>query len=232
MEVLVKFKPTFRLLLTGTPLQNNLSELWSLLHFVIPGVFRNAEAFESWFEFGDVQAAEGQKELIEAERKSQTIAKLHAILKPYMLRRVKADVIKDLPPKREYVLYATLTPTQREIYDQIKLGTIRDHLESKALKDIESRQSSGTTTPNKRKRKSGNGVRTPNKSTKSSRASTPGTGGLSIRLRRELDKKSYREMEEGEGLYQAEHDNGPEKELDEEAQAAADIKQRLAQASK
>jgi ATP-dependent DNA helicase len=61
-------------------------------------------------------------------RSSHIISSLHAILKPFLLRRVKADVMIDLPPKKEYVLYAPLTMRQREAYDQVVAGTLRAYL--------------------------------------------------------------------------------------------------------
>lgn len=59
---------------------------------------------------------------------SELIHSLHAILKPFLLRRLKADVAKDLPPKKEYVIYAPLSVEQRDLYDSIVSGTLRAHL--------------------------------------------------------------------------------------------------------
>src|ERR1700760_846594 len=83
-----------RLLITGTPLQNNLTELWSLLHFLMPAIFDKLEAFESWFDFSELKDRNGYEQIFSEERKHKLVASLHAILKPFLLRRIKADVEK------------------------------------------------------------------------------------------------------------------------------------------
>ncbi|RPA86028.1 hypothetical protein BJ508DRAFT_411622 [Ascobolus immersus RN42] len=108
-----------RLLLTGTPLQNNLSELWSLLNFLLPDIFDDLDAFQEWFDFSALQNKEGHKEFLEKDKKTQIVSSLHAILRPFLLRRIKADVNLGLPPKREYVLYAPLTQEQRDLYQAL-----------------------------------------------------------------------------------------------------------------
>lgn len=65
---------------------------------------------------------------IGSERSSQLIGSLHAILKPFLLRRLKVDVEHNLPPKKEYVLYAPLSVQQREAYNQVVDGTLRSYL--------------------------------------------------------------------------------------------------------
>lgn len=65
---------------------------------------------------------------IGSERSSQLIGSLHAILKPFLLRRLKVDVEQNLPPKKEYVLYAPLSVQQREAYNQVVEGTLRSYL--------------------------------------------------------------------------------------------------------
>jgi SWI/SNF-related matrix-associated actin-dependent regulator of chromatin subfamily A member 5 len=94
----------FRLLITGTPLQNNLRELWALLNFLMPDIFGDAEQFDEWFSLSDESG------------KENVIKKLHTILRPFMLRRVKSDVAKELPPKKETKLYVGLTALQHHYY--------------------------------------------------------------------------------------------------------------------
>ena len=96
-----------RLLITGTPLQNNLRELWALLNFLIPEVFGDAEQFDAWFSMEDETG------------KENTIKKLHTVLRPFMLRRIKADVATSLPPKKETKLYIGLTKMQQEWYVKV-----------------------------------------------------------------------------------------------------------------
>lgn len=97
----------FRLLITGTPLQNNLHELWALLNFLLPEIFGNAEQFDEWFSMSD------------GEGKQNVIKKLHSILRPFMIRRVKKDVACNLPPKKETKLYVGLTSMQQEWYKKV-----------------------------------------------------------------------------------------------------------------
>ena len=104
----------YRLLLTGTPLQNNLHELWALLNFLLPDVFSSSEQFDEWFNL-DVD---------DTEAKQRIIGQLHKILRPFMLRRLKADVEKSLPPKTETVIFAGLTTVQKNLYRQILMRDI------------------------------------------------------------------------------------------------------------
>ena len=96
-----------RLLITGTPLQNNLRELWALLNFLMPDIFGDAEQFDEWFSMNDETG------------KENTIKKLHTVLRPFMLRRIKADVATALPPKKETKLYIGLTKMQQEWYVKV-----------------------------------------------------------------------------------------------------------------
>ncbi|XP_023373132.1 probable global transcription activator SNF2L1 isoform X3 [Otolemur garnettii] len=111
-EIVREFKSTNRLLLTGTPLQNNLHELWALLNFLLPDVFNSADDFDSWF---DTKNCLGDQKLVE---------RLHAVLKPFLLRRIKTDVEKSLPPKKEVKIYLGLSKMQREWYTKILMKDI------------------------------------------------------------------------------------------------------------
>ena len=114
-----------KLLLTGTPLQNNLTELWSLLNFLLPDVFSSLENFESWFDFAANVGQEGaDKEIVAHEQRSKVISKLHAILKPFLLRRIKSDVETSLPGKMEIILYANMSEKQREVNQQLRDKTL------------------------------------------------------------------------------------------------------------
>jgi len=96
-----------RLLITGTPLQNNLRELWALLNFLMPDIFGDAEQFDEWFSLSDESG------------KENVIKKLHTVLRPFMLRRVKKDVATSLPPKKETKLFVGLTKVQQEWYVKV-----------------------------------------------------------------------------------------------------------------
>uniref|UniRef100_A0A5B6Z3R0 Putative ATP-dependent DNA helicase DDM1 n=1 Tax=Davidia involucrata TaxID=16924 RepID=A0A5B6Z3R0_DAVIN len=120
-----------KLLLTGTPLQNNLAELWSLLNFILPDIFSSHEEFESWFDLSGKCNNEAMKEELEEKRRAQVVAKLHAILRPFLLRRMKADVEKMLPRKKEIILYANLTEHQKHFQDHLVNKTLENYLREK-----------------------------------------------------------------------------------------------------
>ncbi|KAK3318178.1 SNF2 family N-terminal domain-containing protein [Apodospora peruviana] len=132
------FTSATRLLITGTPLQNNLKELWSLLNFLLPKIFRDWEAFESWFDFSDLEDEEGTEEFIADKTKQELVKKMHVVLQPLLLRRVKADVAKYLPKKREYVLYAPMTKEQTDLYNVINDKNVdtRAYLENKVVERL------------------------------------------------------------------------------------------------
>ncbi|KAK0615028.1 chromatin-remodeling complex ATPase-like protein [Bombardia bombarda] len=105
-QVIRMFNSRNRLLITGTPLQNNLHELWALLNFLLPDVFGDSEAFDSWFS--------GQ------DRDQDTVVQqLHRVLRPFLLRRVKADVEKSLLPKKEVNVYIGMSEMQVKWYKKI-----------------------------------------------------------------------------------------------------------------
>ncbi|KAK9678261.1 hypothetical protein RND81_11G199700 [Saponaria officinalis] len=117
-----------KLLLTGTPLQNNLAELWSLLNFILPDIFSSHKEFESWFDLSGKCSNEAAREEIEEKRRLQVVAKLHAILRPFLLRRMKSDVELSLPRKKEIILYASMTEHQKNFQDHLINRTLESHL--------------------------------------------------------------------------------------------------------
>jgi SWI/SNF-related matrix-associated actin-dependent regulator of chromatin subfamily A member 5 len=105
------FRTANRLLLTGTPLQNNLHELWALLNFLLPDIFSSADQFDEWFNL----------EIDDEEAKKNMISQLHKILRPFMLRRLKADVAKGLPPKTETIVMVGMSKMQKQLYKKLLL---------------------------------------------------------------------------------------------------------------
>jgi superfamily II DNA or RNA helicase len=96
----------FRLAVTGTPVENNLSELWSLLRIVAPGLFPSRRAFD-----------ERYRRPIEDDRNAERLARLRRRIRPLLLRRSKELVAPELPPKQEQVLQVELHPRHRRLYD-------------------------------------------------------------------------------------------------------------------
>lgn len=134
-QEICKFTSASRFLITGTPLQNNLKELWSLLHFLMPNIFTDWEAFETWFDFSDLQDEEGTERFVEDKANHDLVKKIHSVLQPLLLRRVKSDVLAWLPKKREYVLYAPMTKEQTDLYNILtdKNVDTREYLERKLI---------------------------------------------------------------------------------------------------
>ncbi|GKU89799.1 hypothetical protein SLEP1_g3891 [Rubroshorea leprosula] len=114
-KTLLSFNCRNRLLLTGTPIQNNMAELWALLHFIMPTLFDSHEQFNEWFSKGIENHAEHGGTLNEHQ-----LNRLHAILKPFMLRRVKKDVISELTRKTEITVHCQLSSRQQAFYQAIK----------------------------------------------------------------------------------------------------------------
>ncbi|KAJ2559643.1 putative ATPase [Coemansia sp. RSA 1933] len=124
-----------RLLLTGTPLQNSLAELWSLLNFLLPKIFNDLDSFQAWFDLDSIghaaPADSADNAAVSHEASSRIVSKLHQILQPFLLRRLKVDVEKFLPPKREYLIACPMTPLQFEYYQAVRGSDLRGFLESK-----------------------------------------------------------------------------------------------------
>jgi len=116
-----------KLLLTGTPLQNNLAELWSLLNFILPDIFSSHQEFESWFDFSGKGNGEKDEETDENKR-LHVVSKLHAILRPFLLRRMKEDVEQLLPRKKEIIIYANMTEHQKQIQHHLVEKTFDNYL--------------------------------------------------------------------------------------------------------
>lgn len=134
-KALLNFNTENRLLLTGTPLQNNLMELWSLLYFLMPSSkvdqmmpegFANFEDFQQWFgkPVDKILEKTSTGELIDEnvtnrldEETKNTVSRLHQVLRPYLLRRLKKDVEQQMPGKYEHIVYCRLSKRQRYLYD-------------------------------------------------------------------------------------------------------------------
>ncbi|KAF9593859.1 hypothetical protein IFM89_025650 [Coptis chinensis] len=114
-KTLLSFNCRNRLLLTGTPIQNNMAEVVGLLHFIMPTLFDSHEQFNEWFSKGIEGHAEHGGTLNEHQ-----LNRLHAVLKPFMLRRVKKDVITEMTGKIEITVHCKLSSRQQAFYRAIK----------------------------------------------------------------------------------------------------------------
>ena len=131
-QLLLNFQSAGRLLLTGTPLQNNLMELWSLMHFLMPNVFESHRNFKEWFSNPLTGMVEGS-----AEYNDGLIKRLHKVLRPFLLRRLKNEVEKQLPKKYEHVVRCPLSKRQRFLYDDfMSRANTKDTLKSGNLLSV------------------------------------------------------------------------------------------------
>ncbi|KAF8715643.1 hypothetical protein AX14_012523 [Amanita brunnescens Koide BX004] len=112
-QIVRSFTSRGRMLITGTPLQNNLKELFALLNFICPEIFVNYEDLDSFLHKDDIGTE------AEEEQSKKVVEALHMILRPFLLRRVKSDVEKNLLPKKEINLYVGLTEMQRKWYRSV-----------------------------------------------------------------------------------------------------------------
>jgi DNA helicase INO80 len=130
-KILLGFHCRNRLLLTGTPIQNNMQELWALLHFIMPSLFDSHDEFSDWFSKDIESHAQSNTKLNQDQ-----LRRLHMILKPFMLRRVKAHVQKELGDKVEKDVFCDLTYRQRAYYSNLRSRiSIMDLIEKATLGD-------------------------------------------------------------------------------------------------
>eukprot|EP00835_Amoeboradix_gromovi_P000946 NODE_36_length_31474_cov_0.342438.p2 type:complete len:680 gc:universal NODE_36_length_31474_cov_0.342438:8852-6813(-) len=131
-----QYSSRFRLILTGTPLQNNLQELWSILNFILPKIFNSDRSFDEWFSapFGvsNIELSEEESLLI--------IKRLHKVLRPFLLRRLKKDVESELPDKIERIIKTPFSALQAKLYEQMRihncLFTVKDASNQKSFTGI------------------------------------------------------------------------------------------------
>lgn len=126
---LKSIKSTSRLLLTGTPIQNSLEELWSLLNFCSPLIFDDLEVFRSWFDFKNIGRDTTVEDIIDVEQQNRIVTKMHEILRPFVLRRLKTETLGGkIPSKREVVVYCGMSSLQQEYYSRVLDGSLREAL--------------------------------------------------------------------------------------------------------
>ncbi|EAX92042.1 SNF2 family N-terminal domain containing protein [Trichomonas vaginalis G3] len=116
-QALSAYKCGNRLLLTGTPLQNNPRELWSLLNFVLPNIFNDHSQFEEWFSAPFSKA--GGDVSLTGEEQFLVISQLHNVLRPFLFRRTTAQVATELPKMRECKLLCAMSAWQKVVYNTL-----------------------------------------------------------------------------------------------------------------
>ncbi len=124
-KVVAELQAQHRLCLSGTPMENHLGEIWSLFHFLMPGFLGSQQRFTEVF-----------RHPIEKLGDSTRLAQLRARVTPFMLRRTKALVAADLPPKIETIMRVDLTGKQADLYETIRLAmeqSVRQALEAQGL---------------------------------------------------------------------------------------------------
>ncbi|BBG93235.1 P-loop containing nucleoside triphosphate hydrolases superfamily protein [Prunus dulcis] len=122
------YQSSHRLLLTGTPLQNNLEELWALLNFLLPNIFNSSEDFSQWFNkpFESSGDSTADQALLSEEENLLIINRLHQVLRPFVLRRLKHKVENELPEKIERLVRCEASAYQKLLMKRVEdnLGTI------------------------------------------------------------------------------------------------------------
>lgn len=114
-QAAMKIKADFRLVTTGTPVENNLNELWTVFRFINPGLLGSKDQFQRRFGVP-----------IERENDEEAMKRLNNLIKPFLLRRRKDQVLKELPPKTNVNLRIDLSKEEREFYDQVRMGILAE----------------------------------------------------------------------------------------------------------
>ncbi len=115
-----RLKADFRVALTGTPVENRLEDLWSLFHFLNPGLLGGRADFQKRYSPLNLQ------------RDNHLASQFRSRIKPFILRRLKSEVAPELPPRTELVAYCELEPVERETYQALMLATKTEVLEALA----------------------------------------------------------------------------------------------------
>ncbi|XP_043698227.1 probable ATP-dependent DNA helicase CHR12 [Telopea speciosissima] len=136
-RTLADYKIRRRLLLTGTPIQNSLQELWALLNFLLPTIFNSVENFEEWF---NAPFADRCDVTLTDEEELLIIRRLHQVIRPFILRRKKSEVEKFLPGKTQVILKCDLSAWQKVYYQQVtdlgRVGLDTGSGKSKSLQNL------------------------------------------------------------------------------------------------
>src|SRR5699024_2605072 len=109
----------YRRVSTDTPLQNNRPELCSLLDFALPNIYQSVQLYAQWFNTPFANTGSQDRMELSEEEQLLVIRRLHKVLRPFLLRRLKKDVEKDLPEKQERVIKCRFSALQAKLYRQL-----------------------------------------------------------------------------------------------------------------
>lgn len=137
-KILLGYNCRNRLLLTGTPIQNSMAELWALLHFIMPTLFDSHDEFNEWFSKDIENHASEKKPSLDQNQ----LSRLHMILKPFMLRRIKKDVENELSEKIEIKVICDMSSRQKLFYQAVKNKILFEDLLQSATSTTETKSSS------------------------------------------------------------------------------------------
>lgn len=136
-RTIMKYKSRCKVLLSGTPIQNSLEELWALLHFVMPELFERKDDFAEWFS-KDIESAASRLGTVKLN--ADQLRRLQGILAPFVLRRVKGDVEKDLGSKKEIIVKCSMSYNQARLYkhvqQQFSIDTMRSSKDDADIRNI------------------------------------------------------------------------------------------------
>ncbi|CAG0889106.1 unnamed protein product [Darwinula stevensoni] len=131
-----KLDAAHRLILSGTPIQNNVLELWSLFDFLMPGFLGTEKEFTARYSKPILQSRDAKSSSQEQQAGILALEALHRQVLPFLLRRIKQDVLEDLPPKITQDYYCELSPLQQKLYEDFSRSRAQQHLCDTAASDL------------------------------------------------------------------------------------------------
>ncbi|WP_432798761.1 SNF2-related protein [Poriferisphaera sp. WC338] len=131
-----------RLALTGTPIENHLGDLWSIFEFLNPGMLGSNARFADIIRAGSRSVQREASEEEEGAAKHSMLQQIAGSLRPFILRRTKAQVLTDLPPKTEQTIVCSMEPEQRKVYDDLRM-----YYRSALMNQLDAAVPAGVTAP-------------------------------------------------------------------------------------